>query len=244
MQHLYDLINDHKPNNKKSKVWKIQISTRVKCISSKDTGEIRTIYVWSNNERIAQGSDAHDIIRELSKSYVNNYQKEEKIISGSEINFESVDLMDYEYHKVSLKRGRSYIKSHEWLINKRATINPKDEEDDKCFQYSIISALNYSKIKKKELENIFKNIKHEDTDSSSHQRNWENLNKTMSQSLLMSHLQLVYKSEHNYKQENNVILLINNDNEKHYYFAVKSKLELYSPEWLRIKKEATVNRYK
>ena len=26
------------------------------------------------------------------------------------------------------------------------------------------------------------------------------------------------------------------DNEKHHYFAVKSKLEFYSPEWLRSKK--------
>ena len=28
------------------------------------------------------------------------------------------------------------------------------------------------------------------------------------------------------------------DNEKYYYFAIKSKLELYSSEWLRSKKEA------
>ena len=32
-----------------------------------------------------------------------------------------------------------------------------------------------------------------------------------------------------------------NDNEKHYYFPVKSKLVLYSSEWLRSKKEATIN---
>ena len=44
-QYLYDLINDHKPNKNKSKVWKIQISMRVNFISSKDTGETRTIYV-------------------------------------------------------------------------------------------------------------------------------------------------------------------------------------------------------
>ena len=32
-----------------------------------------------------------------------------------------------------------------------------------------------------------------------------------------------------------------NDNEKYYYFAVKSKLELYSSKWLRSKKEAIIN---
>ena len=31
------------------------------------------------------------------------------------------------------------------------------------------------------------------------------------------------------------------DDEKYYYFAVKSKLELYSYEWLRSKKESITN---
>ena len=31
------------------------------------------------------------------------------------------------------------------------------------------------------------------------------------------------------------------DDEKYYYFAVKSKLELYSCEWLRSKKESITN---
>ena len=33
------------------------------------------------------------------------------------------------------------------------------------------------------------------------------------------------------------------DDEKYYYFAVKSKLELYSSEWLRSKKESITNEY-
>ena len=32
-----------------------------------------------------------------------------------------------------------------------------------------------------------------------------------------------------------------NDNEKYYYFPVKSELELYSSEWLRSKKQAIIN---
>ena len=52
---------------------------------------------------------------------------------------------------------------------------------------------------------------------------------------------LVYKLEHKYKRENNALLLMINDNEKYYYFALKSKLELYSSEWLRSKEEAIIN---
>ena len=51
----------------------------------------------------------------------------------------------------------------------------------------------------------------------------------------------MYKSERNLEWENNVLLLMINDDEK-YYFAVKSKLELYSSEWLRSKKESITNK--
>ena len=51
---------------------------------------------------------------------------------------------------------------------------------------------------------------------------------------------LVCKSEHNYNRENGALLLMINDDEK-YYFAVKSKLELYSSEWLKSKKESIIN---
>ena len=47
--HLYELINYHRIARR---VWKIQISMGVNFISSKDTGETRTIYAWSNNESI------------------------------------------------------------------------------------------------------------------------------------------------------------------------------------------------
>ena len=75
--------------------------------------------------------------------------------------------MDYKLHRVRLKRGRSYIKMPEWLENKKAIINPKNENDDECFQWSPICVLNYNEIMKKEFENIFRKIKHEIKDFSS-----------------------------------------------------------------------------
>ena len=72
-----------------------------------------------------------------------------KIIKGSDFVFESVDLMDYKLHRVSLRRGGSYIKSHKWLVNKKATIKPKNENDDECLRWSIISTLSYNEIMKK-----------------------------------------------------------------------------------------------
>ena len=47
------MINDNKTG--KTKVWKIQIIMRVNFITSKDTGETRTIYVLSDNKDIMRG---------------------------------------------------------------------------------------------------------------------------------------------------------------------------------------------
>ena len=114
MPYLSDTINNHKTIRNESNEWKIQINVHVNFISSKDTGETRTIYVWSENEEIRSGNGIHDIIKELSKSFLNNYQKEETILrNGSGFIIESVDLLSYTFHKISLKRGKSYIKSPE-----------------------------------------------------------------------------------------------------------------------------------
>ena len=62
--------------------------------------------------------------------------------------------------------------SPDWIVSKKATINPKNEKDNKCFQWSIISKLNGNKIKEEELEKILK-FKRVHTDFSSHQREWK-----------------------------------------------------------------------
>ena len=90
----------------------------------------------------------------------------------------------------------------------------------------------------------FKKIKHEDKDFSLQKRDWENFeqnNESIALNVLFSsqdseEITLEYKSENNFNRENNALLLmINDDDDKKYYFDVKSKLELYSSEWLRIK---------
>ena len=62
MPYLRDVINDHKTNE-----WKIQLNMHVNFISSKETGETRTIFVWSDNEEIRSGNEIDDIIKELFK---------------------------------------------------------------------------------------------------------------------------------------------------------------------------------
>ena len=131
--YLSDLINDYKAIRNESNEWKIQMNMRVNFISSIDTRETRSFYVQSDNEETRSGNETDDIIAGLLNSFLNNYQKEDEALrERSGFVFKTVDLLSYTFHKTSLKRGKSYIKSPEWLKNKRAAINPKNK-DNKCF---------------------------------------------------------------------------------------------------------------
>ena len=66
---------------------------------------------------------------------------------GSEFVPGSIDLLYFHLQKIGLKRGGSYIDSPEWLKNKKATINPENN-DDNCFQYALTVALNHQNIGK------------------------------------------------------------------------------------------------
>ena len=69
MPYLSDTINDHKTIRNESNKWNIQINMHVNFISSKDTGDTRTIYVCSDNEEIRLGNETNDIIKELFKPF-------------------------------------------------------------------------------------------------------------------------------------------------------------------------------
>ena len=68
-------------------------------------------------------------------------------MKGSDFEFDGVNFLYYDFNKISLNRGGSYIDSTKWLNDKNSTINPKSN-DYKCFQYAVTLALNLDKIKK------------------------------------------------------------------------------------------------
>ena len=57
-------------------------------------------------------------------------------------------------HKVNFKHGGSYIDSPHWLRNKKATINPKNE-NDKCFLYAATKSKESSYINYWDINNLY-----------------------------------------------------------------------------------------
>ena len=141
--YLSGLINENKTIETNSNKWKIQINMHIIFVSPNDTGEIRTVFVWTDNEEIRLGNETGDIVKRFINSFLNNYQNEELTLrNGTNFAFESVGLLSYHIHKTSLKRGNSYIKSPEWVASKKVIINPKNV-DNRCFEYSIVVALHH-----------------------------------------------------------------------------------------------------
>ena len=96
MSGLADLINKKKNGRVECK---IKLNMHINFISINDTGEIRAFYVWSDNEEIRSGNETSEIITKHIKSFLSNYQEEEKVLrNGSNFVFDSVDLLDAHIH--------------------------------------------------------------------------------------------------------------------------------------------------
>ena len=87
------------------------------------------------------GSDTKDVIDKPFNTHLQRFQKSQETSNerGSEFIPDSIDLLYYRFQGIDIRRAESYIMSLDWIVSKKATINPKNEEDNKCFQWSIIS---------------------------------------------------------------------------------------------------------
>ena len=70
----------------------------------------------------------------------------EEKMKGNESIFDNVDLLYNKLNKKNLNRGGSFILFPEISKNTKATLNPKNN-DDKCFLYAVLVALNYDELK-------------------------------------------------------------------------------------------------
>ena len=111
----------------------------------------------SYNIKFTSYSEVNDVIKKLFKSLRSKHQDGfETSMKGSDFIFDSVQLIYCKCHEVNFKLGDLYIDSPKWINNKKATINPKNEED-KYFHYAATVALNYEDIKCN--PEIFSNVK-------------------------------------------------------------------------------------
>ena len=115
---------------------------------------IRPSNFSSNIEVNLDGTDEDELYITMTERIIENMAAMQQV-EGSGWTFHSIIRL--ELHTVSYNplRGETWVALPEELANKRAIINPKNE-DNKCFSWSILRALN---PKKKNSERIHKKLK-------------------------------------------------------------------------------------
>ena len=214
--YLRELINDYKSKGE----WKIQLTAQINFIFLKsDSDETRVMHTKSDNEEFMNGSDTDEIIKELFKSLLQRYQENlQEKMRGSDFAFDGVNVLYYDFNKISISRGGSYIDSPKWLKNKKLTINRKIN-DYKCFQYAVTLALNLDKTNKhsqrvSKIKPFIEQYNWKDIDFPSTRKDWKKfeLNNEIA-------LNILYVP-HNTKEI--VILLKISNGENWHYLVVKS----------------------
>ena len=142
-KYLRELINQYKNEGE----WKVQLSAEINCISLKPgSNETRMMYTRSDNEEIMSGSDTDEVIKLLFRSFLQKYQENlQNKREDQTFIFDGVNLLYYNFNKISLNRGGSYTELAKLIKDKKSIINPKNN-NHKCFQYEVTLALDYDKI--------------------------------------------------------------------------------------------------
>ena len=118
--YLAGMINDYKSKGE----WKVQLTAEINFISLKPgSNETRVIHTKNDNAEIRIGDDTSDVVKELFKPLLQRYQENlQEKMRGSDFEFDGVNLLYYDFNKISLNRGGSYIESPKWIKNKLSTM--------------------------------------------------------------------------------------------------------------------------
>ena len=159
---IYEYFNKIKPSlrdlidfyNTKGE-WKVQLSMHISFKILFNIIENQIMHSKSDNVEIMRGLDTNDVIDELIESFAKRYQEGlETKMKGRNYAFERAELLEYHFHKVSSRRGSSYVSSRRGssyiapskrLLSKNSTLDPHNK-DNRCFLYATVIALNHENI--------------------------------------------------------------------------------------------------
>ena len=99
-----------------------RIQTNAWITFAKDNERIELVYN-SRMMDLHRGSDLDQLVDEMFAHMMT--QIENPALSNSRFIFDEILFLDVNFHLLNLMRGSSYLPLPEWLVNKKAIINPK-----------------------------------------------------------------------------------------------------------------------
>ena len=231
--YLEALINEKKNKGE----WKLQLTAKISFVSLKpDSDETRLIYTRSDPKEFMNGSETEEIIESLCRSLLQKYQDNlNEKMRGSDFIFNEINYLFYDFNRVSISKGGSYIESPKWLKDKKSTINQKNN-DCKCFQYATTLSLNFDKITSyperitNKIKSFINKYNWNDINFPATRKDWNRVevnNKNVALNILYvlfntKKIEIAYKSKYNLVRDSQIILLMISNGENWHYLAVKS----------------------
>ena len=181
------------------------------------------------------GSETEEITEKLIMSLLQKYQDNlQNKMKDSDFIFNAINYLFYDFNRVSISKGGSYIESPKWPKDKKCTINQKNN-DSKCFQYATTLALNFNKIDKhpqriSRTKSFIDNCNWNDINFPAAKKYWNRFevnNKNVALNILYvpfntKKVEIASKSKYNLVRHNQIILLMISNGGNWHYLAVKS----------------------
>ena len=225
-------------DEKKTPSHKIQIVIAINLIHLTKSDRI-IFYVKSKNIECHLSDNSEDILNQLIDSLLEYFHDKLMICrTDSSYAFESVEGLSIRFHKIDLRRGSSYVPIPDWLEAKKATINPKNKNDNFCFAYAAAIAIyhkNLNRISNKLIEYVEK-LDWNGIDfpaSTPDYKRFEKNNEDIALDILYvpSDNEIIdvypeYISKFNFTRKNQIVILkISDGSEKWHILALKSEQE-------------------
>ena len=100
----------------------------------------------SKMTEIHKGSDLDEIIDEMLTHM--KKQIENPSLTKSRFMFDEVLFLDVNFHWLDLTRSCFYISLPDSIVNKKAVINVKNENDKECLKWALTTLLHYKETSK------------------------------------------------------------------------------------------------
>ena len=134
---LIDLLNKETRNGavrSQATAWIRFVRDEVEQVSLAFNSRMMTVYSLNDKNEIVTV-----MIEHMAQQIENPSLRNSKFV------FDRVLHMDIDFHRLNLMRGSSYVLLPDWLMKKKAIINPKNS-DMECFKWAVIAAMNWKEI--------------------------------------------------------------------------------------------------
>ena len=119
---------------------RIQTTAWIRFVRDDEEGQERVELAFNSlMTNVYRGSEPDQIVDGLTANM--KFQIENPALLNSRFVFDEFMYLDVNFHQLNLMRGRSYLPLPDWLVNKKAIVNPHND-DEECFKWSVITVEN------------------------------------------------------------------------------------------------------